>query len=105
VTAGENFMPFRHVSDEPRGAGKTSPISGVCIVFINRETNIHCNAYFCKFKKRRFLQISPEECDHPVVGVLSKGLTDEAAVSNHESVRFTLVNPELEVLVRGIELH
>jgi hypothetical protein len=82
-----------------------STMLGACPVFKNAEaTKVGVIRIFKKIK-RIFLQISPEECDHPVIGVLCKGLVDEAAVRNHETMRFSLVDPELEVLVSGVKLH
>src|SRR4030042_6278546 len=50
------------------------------IRFFPSDANISYDACFNESKKKEILQISPEECDHPVVGVLCKVLTDETAV-------------------------
>ncbi len=54
--------------------------------------------------KRIILETSSEECDHPVVGILSKVLVVEAAIYNHETVRFSLGYPELKLIVSSVKL-
>lgn len=54
--------------------------------------------------RKNILQISPEERDHAVVGILGKVLADETPIFDHEAMWFSLVDLHLEVLIRCIEV-
>jgi len=54
-------------------------------------------------KKLDILQHPLEETDHLGVRIFGNGILNQSSIDNYEPVRFPLVYPELEVLVRGVE--
>ena len=101
--------------NQPEGQVNTCPEKCIGIFgyhqYYREDVQSHCSKPNLVFhsniyeKKRIFLQISPEERDHPDVGILCKVLMVEAAVYNHETVGFSLVDLKLKVLVSSVKLH